>query len=77
VYDSASQVGNLQTHQRAHSNWTFRNNLFINMDYSFTMGIPNTKIYNNTFWNTNFVMVATQSLWEDKANMPKFLIVMA
>src|SRR6266700_1659810 len=54
MVNSSAQIGNTEcdpgTPATLHD-WTFRNNIFANGNNNFYSGIPNTKFYNNVFYN--------------------------
>ena len=52
VTNSTSQLGNtsMDGYTGLHD-WTFRNNVFANIQNAFFWGIPNSKFYNNVFYN--------------------------
>ena len=52
VTNSSSQLGNTETDgQSGLHDWTFRNNVFANIDNAFFWGIPTSRFYNNVFYN--------------------------
>jgi len=52
VTNSTSQLGNTETDGQAGlHDWTFRNNVFANIQNAFFWGIPNSRFYNNVFYN--------------------------
>jgi len=52
VHDATCQVGNTETDgSSALHDWTFANNIFVNIGNAFFCGIPNTSFYNNVFYN--------------------------
>ncbi len=52
IHDSTCQAGNTETDGSALlHDWTFANNIYVNIGNAFFTGIPNTNFYNNLYYN--------------------------